>query len=51
MADAIIVTVLIICGILALRSCLRKKCGKGGCGGCGGACGGCSRSDKHRDEE
>ena len=51
MADAIIIAILIICGLLALRACLRKKRGKGGscCRGNCGCCGGCGQPDNDKD--
>lgn len=53
MADAIIISILLVCGLLALRSCLRKKGCKGGscCGsGCSGSCSGCSPQSKHKQD-
>ncbi|MBQ3525281.1 MAG: hypothetical protein IJA63_03315 [Akkermansia sp.] len=52
MADVIIITILIVCALLALRSCLRKKAGKGNSccgGGCGCNCSGCHKN--HGDKE
>lgn len=50
MADAIIITILLVCALLALRSVTRKKNGKGGscCSGCGGACPGCHKTEPPR---
>lgn len=48
MADAIIITILLICALLASRSVLRKKVGKGGSccgGGCGCGCAGCDKAE------
>ena len=50
MADAIIIAILVICALLALRACLRKKCGKeDSC--CGGGCGNCGGCSSHDSEE
>lgn len=49
MADAFIITILLVCALLAIRSVLRKKAGKGGSccgGGCGCGCSGCDK-DEH----
>lgn len=48
MADAIIITILLVCALLAIRSVLRKKAGKGGSccgGGCGCGCSGCDKAE------
>lgn len=46
MADFIIILVLLLAGGLALRSCLRKKDGKGCAGGCSGCSGNCNKRPK-----
>lgn len=48
MADAIIISILLVCGLLALRSCLRKKGCKGG--SCCGSCSGCAPQSKHKQD-
>lgn len=48
MADAFIITILLVCALLAIRSVLRKKTGKGGSccgGGCGCGCSGCDKTE------
>ena len=48
MADAFIITILLVCALLAIRSVLRKKAGKGGSccgGGCGCGCSGCDKAE------
>ena len=53
MADAIIITILLVCTLLAIRSVIRKKNGKGGpcCGCCGGACSGCHKPEPPRQNQ
>ena len=54
-ASSVVVTVLVVCFVLALRSIIKSQkaalAGKGGCGcgSCGGSCSGCSGC--HADSE
>ena len=47
MADLIIILVLVVLGVLALRSCLRDRKNGGCSGGCGSCGGHCHKHDKH----